>query len=107
MDDLNPAPVASPHVTRPNEVWITEPVSLATRPRVARWLEDRGHAVSVPGGLAHHQMLVVETSHGVRAVDVGERIVVAGRDVDVIDHAHYKLWYEPVADATLIEPDID
>lgn len=91
------AEIATPHRTRPVEVLITEPLTVANRGEIARWLEDRGIAVGVPpdGGV------IVTTRYGdEHFAGLGERIVVDGRKVDVVDQAHYKLWYEPITERT-------
>lgn len=88
--------IATPHTTRPVHVLITEPLTTANRGEIARWLEDQGIAVGVPpdGGI------VVATRHGGRFLHFGERVCVLGRDAEIIDHAHYKLWYEPINERT-------
>lgn len=96
--------VARPHRTRPVEVLITEPLTTANRGEIARWLEDQGIGVGVPAAVADvlpEPAIVVETRRdGERAALWGERLVVSGPDVDVVDQAHYKLWYEPVGSTT-------
>lgn len=84
--------IATPHRTRPVDVLITEPLTTANRGQVARWLEDHGIAVGVPpdGGL------VVTTRTGNRLLHFGERAMVQGRNAEILDQAHYALWYEPI-----------
>lgn len=96
--------VALPHRTRPVEVLITEPLTTANRGEIARWLEDQGFAVGVPAATADvlpYFAIVVNTRRdGEHAALFAERIVVNGRALDVVDEAHYKLWYEPVGSTT-------
>lgn len=87
--------IFSPHRTIPNDVLISDPITVTNRGEVARTLEDHGHAVGLPADGAR-QAMVVGTRKGERVAIYGERFVLSGSDLDVIDHAHYKLWYEPV-----------
>lgn len=86
------ADVATPHRTRPIEVLISEPLSNANRGAVARWLEDQGVSVGIPPD----GIIIVSTRHGDRIAHPGERVMVEGRRAEILDAAHYALWYEPV-----------
>lgn len=97
--------IASPHRTIPNDVLISEPVTVANRGEIARWLEDHGHSVGLPADGAHQAMVVQSRRQPERVATYGERFVISGADLDVIDHAHYKLWYEPVEIEPEPEPD--
>ena len=92
--------IALPHITRPVIVLITEPLTMTNRGRVARWLEDQGISVGVPpdGGL------VVRARLGDQLAHFSERVVVLGRNAEIIDQAHYKLWYEPIDQTARTEP---
>lgn len=99
--------VATPHVTRPVEVLITEPLTTANRGGIARWIEDEGFEVGVPAHVAGARAaLLVVTRHGTKDAYLGDRVAVTPRfEIDVVDEAHYKLWYEPVeAPAGRTEP---
>lgn len=92
--------VATPHVTRPNPVLITEPITTTNRGEIARWLEDRGIQVGVPPLVLDEPgsvVLLVTLRDGIVSANEGDRIVFAHGEADVLDHAHYKLWYEPAA----------
>ncbi len=90
MDDL-----FSPHRTIPHTVQISEPLTFGNRGAIARWCEDHGVAVAVPWD-AGDDALIVGTRTGDRVAAYADRIVLEAVGADVIDHAHYKLWYEPV-----------
>lgn len=94
------AEIAHPHQTRPNRVLITEPITLENRGQIARWVEDQGLPVAVP---ADHEvaLVVVYDRRGNEVwVQPAHRIVIDGLSADVVDHAHYKLWYEPIEEGT-------
>ena len=90
--------VATPHRARPVEVLITEPLTTANRGEIARWLEDRGIGVAIPADpLLDVGLLLAENAViGADEIVYGDRLVYDGARVQAIDHAHYKLWYEPV-----------
>lgn len=97
------AEIATPHQTRPNRVLITEPITMENRGQIARWAEDRGFEVGVPGSIEADEeltALLVKTRHGIRDAWLGDRVLVNGGEIDVIDFAHYKLWYEPIEEPT-------
>lgn len=86
----------TPHQTRPNVVLVSEPLTVTNRGEIARALEDHGHSVGLPATGAREGMVVQTRRQPLRTAYYGERFVISGSDLDVIDHAHYKLWYEPV-----------
>lgn len=98
----------APHATRPVKVWISEPVTTGNRGEVARWLADHGIATGQPAEASppYTVLLISEQRPGsareLLSVRSGERVLVDGRRVEVLDHAHYALWYEPAPDD---EPD--
>jgi len=88
------ADVFSPHRTIPHTVHISDPLTEANRGQVARWCEDHGVEVGVPA--TGEVALLVTTRTGIREATYADRVVLEAVGADVIDHAHYKLWYEPV-----------
>lgn len=98
--------IARPHQTRPNRVLITEPITMGNRGHVARWLEDRGVGVAVPSYLDadfdEYCALIIASDRcvGPSRVALAERLIYNDGRVMVIDHAHYKLWYEPIEEGT-------
>lgn len=91
--------VATPHVTRPNRVMITEALTPDNRGPITRWLEDRGISVALPADITDAVGIIVDRRHCIGAHEIvyGDRLVHDGRRVQAVDHAHYKLWYEPAA----------
>jgi hypothetical protein len=98
------AEVWSKHRLVPWEVEVSDPLTYHNRGAIARWAEDRGVSIGVPGGVEDPEMtvLLVTTRTGIRDAYLADRLVYDGFHIDVIDHAHYKLWYEPVG--SLDEP---
>lgn len=94
------------HQTRSYVVQISEPLTMANRGDIARWCEDRGIPIGVPAAftdplLDQPPALIVTDRHDEeRPAALGDRIVFDGLDADVVDQAHYKLWYEPIAERT-------
>lgn len=84
--------IASTHRTRPLEVEISAALTSANRGAVARWLEDHGVSVGIPPD----GVIIVTTRHGDRVAHLGERVMVQGRSAEILDQAHYALWYEPI-----------
>lgn len=96
------AEIATPHQTRPNRVLITEPITMENRGNVARWLEDRGIGVAIPAEFDDYCALIIASERcvGPSQVALAERLIYNDGRVMVIDHAHYKLWYEPIEEGT-------
>jgi hypothetical protein len=89
------ADVFSLHRRRSYDVLISDPLTVENRGEIARWAEDRGVSIGVPatGDIA---LIVTDRYNDGRPARYAERVVFDGVEADVIDHAHYKLWYEPV-----------
>lgn len=106
--------VATPHRTRPVEVLITEPLTVANRGEIARWLEDQGISVAVPyvtarldgAEIPFDAALILDERRclGPHEMVYGDRLVYDGARVQAVDQAHYKLWYEPVDQNERTEP---
>jgi hypothetical protein len=89
------ADVFTTHRRRSYDVLISDPLTARNRGEIARWCEDYGIQIGVPfdaGDIA----LVVTTRKGEIDALYAQRVVLEATGADVIDHAHYKLWYEPV-----------